>query len=284
MYSQFNISYNPLFRHRLIMKKWEKIPDEMNDFKIIKDLGLADNGVRYGIVICKACQNEFETSLYHLNIINSCGCVKYSQIKPLPDVINGFKIIKDLGSIKIGKQSKRRVIAECKACQRHYECTPTYLKDRKHCGCRKKGAIVSKYAKSHPRLNSIYKGMIARCYRKTHQDYHLYGGRNISVCGSWLKDRNIFCEWALKNGYQDNLTIDRIDSNKGYFPENCRWADAKIQARNTRRNVLTMELAEQMRKDSKNSIGKGITELAKKYKISQATVVNVLNYASWTDD
>lgn len=284
IYSSFNINYNPHLNKGIIMKKWEKAPEEINGFKIVEDFGLSDNGVRYGMVICKSCHKKFETSLYHLNIIKGCGCTRPSQIKPLPESINGFKIIRDLGCIQFGKQAKRRVIAECKVCHKHYESTPTYLKYRKHCGCIKRGSIVSKYAKSHPRLMNTYKHMISRCYKKTNQDYYLYGARGIIVCNEWKNNSNVFCEWALRNGYQENLSIDRIDSNKNYFPDNCRWADAKTQARNSRRNVLTMELAEKMRMDSEHGIIDKISELAKKYKCSQATVINVLNYASWTDE
>lgn len=139
------------------------LPESINGFKITEDMGMADNGLRYVTVICKSCNNEFNTSVYHLKKIKSCGCVKYTQMKELPPIINGFKIIKDLGFKKFGDQKKRRVIAECKACYQHYECTPTYLKDRKNCGCMKRGSIVSQYAKSHPRLTGIYKHMKTIC-------------------------------------------------------------------------------------------------------------------------
>lgn len=256
-------------------KPWTQVPQSINGFKIVKDLGIADNGVRYGAVICKACKKEFKTSLYHLKIIKGCGCNRPSKIKNLPKVINGFKIIKDLKII----DGKRMVIAECKICDRHYKIMPTYLKYRKHCGCMKNGGRVCSYSKSHPRLNGCYKRMKKRCYNKKDQDYYNYGARGIEICKEWLSHPDSFCKWALDNGYENHLSIDRIDGNKGYSPENCRWSTPTEQARNTRRNVLTMDLAREMR--DLRGIKQG--DIAKMYNVSKATVWLVLNNKSWVE-
>lgn len=102
----------------------------------------------------------------------------------------------------------------------------------------------------HSRLNRIYYCMKSRCYSIKNNRYKYYGGRGITVCEEWLNKEHVsgthncnkgfqsFKSWALSNGYADNLTLDRIDVNKGYSPENCRWVDYKVQCNNSRKNLF----------------------------------------------
>lgn len=82
--------------------------------------------------------------------------------------------------------------------------------------------------------------MKGRCYTKTDRAYKDYGGRGITICDEWLGEKGFenFYKWSMANGYTDDLSIDRIDNNKGYSPDNCRWADEKTQCRNRRTNHL----------------------------------------------
>lgn len=110
----------------------------------------------------------------------------------------------------------------------------------KSCGCMARKTVAERSTKHglySTRLYHTYRGIKDRCYNKKCNAYHLYGGRGISICSEWDNDFKAFYDWAMKNGYSDELTIDRIDVNGNYCPENCRFVDMKCQQRNKRSNV-----------------------------------------------
>lgn len=84
---------------------------------------------------------------------------------------------------------------------------------------------------NNQRIGRIFSNMKFRCYNANSKDYQWYGGKGIKICDEWMDNPKLFEEWAIDNGYSDKLTIDRIDENKNYSPDNCRWITAKENAK-----------------------------------------------------
>lgn len=138
--------------------------------------------------------------------------------------INYLVLIEPI-QIHDGKRNRSHWKVKC-VCGKVFNTRTDALKNgtRDSCGCKHPQTGPIKHGLRHHRIYKIYMGMKQRCYNKNNHKYPQYGGRGIKICN----------EWSMKNGYQDDLSIDRIDNNKGYNPENCRWESKLTQSRNRR--------------------------------------------------
>lgn len=153
-------------------------------------------------------------------------------------VINGIKIIKVL-EIENGENRNCECLCHCgrKWNAKLFKLLPGKTES---CGCigrRKTSERSLKHGKCDTRLYIIWRGVIGRCEFDYCTNYDMYGGRGIKINEHWKCDFSNFEKWALENGYKENLTLDRIDVNGNYEPDNCRWVTMKEQNRNKTNTV-----------------------------------------------
>lgn len=149
------------------------------------------------------------------------------------EIYNRMTVIKDAPDAPNSRM--RRVIAQC-SCGVIKEVLLASLKNgaTKSCGCYHK-EIQRTHGQNtaNNKLYAVWAAMKDRCNNPKAQKYSYYGKRGISVCDEWVNSFETFNEWAIK-GYKKGLSLDRIDNDKGYSPDNCRWTNPVIQSRNQR--------------------------------------------------
>lgn len=156
---------------------------------------------------------------------------------------------------RAGRNYARLAMWKCVCdCGNEKICTGASLRsgNTKSCGCLQRDVAKTYNTKhgltKHKRLYLVWKTMKKRCLNTSDEHYDRYGGRGITVCDEWLHNFQAFYDWAMTNGYDENApygqcTLDRIDNNMGYSPDNCRWVDMKTQSNNrsTNREVKESE-------------------------------------------
>jgi hypothetical protein len=132
-----------------------------------------------------------------------------------------------------------------------------------------KNSSITTHGYSHTKIYGVYHKAKERCCKPTCKDFKDYGGRGISMCDEWMNSPVAFITWALENGYREGLSLDRIDNDKGYSPDNCRFVNYFIQANNrsTNRQVIL------------NGITDTIANHAKRLNVKRTTLVSRLKAA-----
>lgn len=213
------------------------IGETFGKLTVLKREGRNKHGSALWLCRCE-CGNEKIVSSNSLGSgLKSCGCLSRTHLL-------GERFGRLLVTNETDLRNGRRIVWEClcdcgnKVFATSYDLTSGHTKS---CGCLMRetvSAMFSKHHKENPRLYGVWKGMRARCNNPNHDAYKNYGGRGIRVCDEWNDYRN-FLAWAVKNGYDENAktgdcTIDRINNDGNYEPDNCRWVDMKVQSHNKR--------------------------------------------------
>ena len=146
---------------------------------------------------------------------------------------------------------------------------------------------TGKHCKS--RLYSRWLDMRNRCFNSKNNRYHRYGGRGIKICDDW-NDFAVFRDWALKNGFQKHLTIERLDNDEGYSPENCAWVSIAENLKNkTVNSAHGMQMPHSRLTDNdviairamRRLQGDKVNKVAGQYDVSVATIYNIRARRSW---
>ena len=156
-------------------------------------------------------------------VLCECSCGN-TKVVDLYELIRKNASVKSCGCLA-REASRSNMIAYNKSDHKRSE----YLRDKKE---------LSEYQIKRRRILNIRNCMIKRCYYEKATSYKYYGARGITVCDEWLNNADAFVEWSLANGYQNNLSIDRINNDLSYSPDNCRWVTNKMQGLNMRRSIF----------------------------------------------
>lgn len=219
--------------------------------------------------LCR-CDCGNETTVVSNKLISgktsSCGKCDYIEIVT-GDKFGEWTVIGD----KTRQNNHEYHLCRCSCGQERYVAHYALMSGKsKSCGCirdKEVGKRFTKHGGRNTRLYHVWNSMKERCYVPTNHSYKRYGGRGIRICDEWKNDFACFQKWAYENGYDENAkrgdcTIDRIDVNGNYCPENCRWVNSKCQCNNRRSNVHI----------TYNGETHNITEWAKITGINRATI------------
>ena len=145
-----------------------------------------------------------------------------------------MNLIKELGIVDMGTYKIKKAVYACPKCGAEKALVCSQVDTVKITQCRSCASKQQKQGHKGTRLYSIWQNMKARCKGSTSHNKKYYTDKGIKVCDEWVNDFPAFKAWALQNGYDDTLSIDRKDNNSGYSESNCRWVTQSTQVENTR--------------------------------------------------
>lgn len=196
--------------------------------------------------------------------------------------------IKDMTNRTFGKLTVKRFAGTNKRGEATWECKcdcgkKTIVPGNKlrsghttSCGC-VRFSRIGEHNRTHgmtnSRLYNIWSRMKARCNNPKEQYYYLYGGRGIKICDEWANSFELFYEWSIKNGYKENLTIDRKNTNGDYCPSNCKWSDVYEQANNKRNNHFITAFGQR----------KTISQWARVTRLNPGTISRRIHTLGWNE-
>ena len=168
----------------------------------------------------------------------------------------------------------------CSFCLKIVERCLSSGKRQKSCGCIE---LNLKHNESFTNLYRVWANIKQRCNNPNSHNYKDYGGRGITICSEWTNSYIAFRNWALNNGYQEGLQINRINNNGNYEPNNCNFVTGKENTRNRRgQKIKNMEIANEIRTlwNTGNYIQKGLTSL---YNVTISSISRIINNKRWEE-
>lgn len=187
-------------------------------------------------------------------------------------ILLGKEVVNVVGDEMVGKRYGRYIVTGYSGGKKvHCRCNCGTEKDvdigalrrgdTMSCGCYRSDRLTT-HGLYHTKLHDVWYGMLQRCNYDKHIDHEWYKERGIAVCDEWRNNFKAFYDWAMDNGYKEGLSLDRIDNDRGYSPDNCRFATPKEQA-NNRSSNLRFEL---------NGVTKTLKQWTEEYGLNYHTV------------